>query len=109
MANLAVVLGPLAVTATSANPIWVEIAEHFGLKIHSGPWLVASSVPTLAAIPPRPPVLYLLLPPGVPRDTRRDHRGPRSPAVALAPCVASEIVSVAFAVMVTGWDHGRGR
>ena len=61
MASLAV-SSALWLTATSANPIGVEIAEHFGLTIDFGSWLVASSVPTLAAILLLPPVLYRLLP-----------------------------------------------
>src|SRR5499425_877021 len=38
----------LWLTATSANPIGVEIAEQYGMKIGFGSWLVAASVPTLA-------------------------------------------------------------
>ena len=47
MASLAV-SSALWLTATSANPIGVEIAEQFGVKISFGSWLLAASVPALA-------------------------------------------------------------
>ena len=106
MASLAV-SSALWLTATSANPIGVEIAEHFGLKIDFGSWLVASSVPTLAAILLLPPVLYRLLPPGV-HATRGATTAAREVLRSLGPLGRDEkIVSVAFAVMVTGWIMAR--
>ena len=75
---------PSGCTATSANPIGVEIAEHFGLKIDFGSWLAAPSVPTLAAILPSARAVPAASPWRA-RDTRRDHRRPRSPAVAGTP------------------------
>ena len=106
MASLSV-SSALWLTATSANPIGVEIAEHFGLKIDFGSWLVASSVPTLAAILLLPPVLYRLLPPGV-RATPGATTAAREALRSLGPLGRDEkIVSVAFAVMVTGWIMAR--
>jgi DASS family divalent anion:Na+ symporter len=106
MASLAV-SSALWLTATSANPIGVEIAEHFGLKIDFGSWLVASSVPTLAAILLLPPVLYRLLPPGV-RATPGATAAAREALRSLGPLGRDEkIVSVAFALMVTGWIMAR--
>ena len=106
MASLAV-SSALWLTATSANPIGVEIAEHFGLKIDFGSWLVASSVPTLAAILLLPPVLYRLLPPGV-RATPGATTAAREALRSLGPLSRDEkIVSVAFALMVTGWIMAR--
>ena len=106
MASLAV-SSALWLTATSANPIGVEIAEHFGLKIDFGSWLVASSVPTLAAILLLPPVLYRLLPPGV-RATPGATTAAREALRSLGPLGRDEkIVSVAFALMVTGWIMAR--
>jgi DASS family divalent anion:Na+ symporter len=106
MASLAV-SSALWLTATSANPIGVEIAEHFGLKIDFGSWLVASSVPTLAAMLLLPPVLYWLLPPGV-RATPGATTAAREALRSLGPLGRDEkIVSVAFALMVTGWIMAR--
>ena len=106
MASLSV-SSALWLTATSANPIGVEIAEHFGLKIDFGSWLVASSVPTLAAILLLPPVLYRLLPPGV-RATPGATTAAREALRSLGPLGRDEkIVAVAFALMVTGWIMAR--
>ena len=106
MASLAV-SSALWLTATSANPIGVEIAEHFGLTIDFGSWLVASSVPTLAAILLLPPVLYRLLPPGV-HATPGATTAAREALRSLGPLGRDEkIVSVAFALMVTGWIMAR--
>ena len=46
MASLAV-SSALWMTATSANPIGVQVAREFGLDIGFGTWLVAASVPAL--------------------------------------------------------------
>jgi divalent anion:Na+ symporter, DASS family len=102
MASLAV-SSALWLTATSVNPIGVSIAEKYGLKIDFGSWLVAASVPTLAAILLLPLFLYWLFPPGVAAS-------PDAPAAARAALRAlgrltrnEWIVAVAFALMVTGW------
>ena len=71
MASLAV-SSALWLTATSVNPIGVEIARQFGLKISFGSWLIAASVPALAAVLLLPLVLYWLFPPACARrPTRR--------------------------------------
>jgi DASS family divalent anion:Na+ symporter len=102
MASLAV-SSALWMTATSVNPIGVEIARQFGLKINFGSWLVAASVPALAAIVLLPLVLYRLFPPGVSAT-------PEAPAAArealrtMGPLSRNEkVVAVAFALMVSGW------
>ena len=102
MASLAV-SSALWLTATSANPIGVSIAEKFGLQIGFGSWLVAASVPAL----PRSCCCRWCctgcFPPGVAAS-------PDAPAAARAalramgPLSRDEwIVAVAFALMVTGW------
>src|SRR5499433_1698732 len=48
MASLAV-SSALWLTATSVNPIGVEIARQFGLKINFSSWLLAACVPALAS------------------------------------------------------------
>ena len=102
MASLAV-SSALWMTATSVNPIGVEIARHFGLKITFGSWFLAASVPALAAVLLLPLLLYRLFPPGVSAT-------PDAPAAArealrtMGPLSRNEkIVAVAFVLMVAGW------
>ena len=102
IASLAV-SSALWLTATSVNPIGVDIAGHFGLKIDFGSWLIAASVPALTAILLLPLVLYKLFPPGVTAT-------PDAPAAAretlrsMGPLTRDEkIVALAFGLMVAGW------
>ena len=102
MASLAV-SSALWLTATSVNPIGVQLAEQAGLKIGFGSWLVAASVPALAAILLLPWMLSRWLPPGVTAT-------PEAPAAARAALREMGamsrnewIVSVAFVLMVAGW------
>jgi len=55
----------LWLTAMAANPLGAEIARPFGVEIGFGSWLLASSVPTLAAMLLLPLVLYKLMSPEV--------------------------------------------
>ena len=93
----------LWLTATSGNPIAVGLAEHYGVKINFGSWLVASSIPILTMIGLLPLVLYKLFPPGV----SKTHDAPKAARDALRSMgrlTRDEwIVAVAFAFMVTGW------
>ncbi len=102
MASLSV-SSALWLTATSANPIGVEVARHAGVAIGFGSWLLTASVPALAAILLLPLVLWRLYPPGVTTT-------PEAPAAAreaLASMGAlsrdERLVAVAFALMVAGW------
>ena len=102
MASLAV-SSALWLTATSVNPIGVEIARQFGLKISFASWLVAASVPALAAVLLLPVVLYWLFPPGV-RATPDAPAAAREALRSMGPLSRDEkIVAVAFVLMVTGW------
>jgi DASS family divalent anion:Na+ symporter len=102
MASLAV-SSALWLTATSANPIGVEIARQFGVQISFGSWLLAASVPALAAILLLPPVLYWLFPPGV-RGTPDAPAAARQLLRSMGPLSRDEkIVAVAFGLMVAGW------
>jgi DASS family divalent anion:Na+ symporter len=93
----------LWLTATSVNPIGVEIVEQFGLKISFGSWLVAASVPALAAVLLLPLVLYRLFPPGV-RATPGAPAAARGALRSMGPLSRYEkLVAVAFVLMVTGW------
>ena len=64
MASLAV-SSALWMTATSANPIGIQLVREYGIQIGFGKWLVASSVPALTAILALPWVIARLFPPGV--------------------------------------------
>jgi DASS family divalent anion:Na+ symporter len=64
MASLTLSSG-LWYTAMAANPLGAEIARGYGLTIGFGSWLVASSVPTLAAMALLPLFLYRVLSPEV--------------------------------------------
>lgn len=102
MASLAV-SSALWMTATSANPIGVQIARDLGIGIDFGVWLLTASVPALTAIALLPLVLLKLFPPGV-------NATPDAPAAARAALAAmgslsrdEKVTAVAFALMVTGW------
>ena len=102
MASLAV-SSALWMTATSANPIGIQVVREFGLEIGFGKWLVAASVPALAAILAVPWVVAKLFPPGVGKT-------PEAPLAArkalgeLGPLSRDEwITAVAFVLMVSGW------
>jgi len=102
MASLAV-SSALWLTATSANPIGVEIARQSGLKIDFGSWLVAACVPALATILLLPLVLYRCFPPGV-RATPEAPAAARQALRSMGRLSRDEkIVAVAFALMVGGW------
>jgi DASS family divalent anion:Na+ symporter len=102
MASLSV-SSALWLTATSGNPIAVSLAEHFGVKINFGSWLVAASIPMLTMIALLPLVLYKLFPPGV-TDTPDAPKAAREALRTMGSLTRDEwIVAVAFAFMVTGW------
>jgi divalent anion:Na+ symporter, DASS family len=105
MASLAV-SSALWMTATSANPIAMQVARDFGINTSFGGWLIASSVPALTTILLLPYLLSRLFPPGVSAT-------PEAPAAArkaleqLGPLSRDEwITAVAFVLMVTGWILG---
>jgi DASS family divalent anion:Na+ symporter len=93
----------LWLTAMAANPLGAEIARPFGVDIGFGSWLVASSVPTLAAMALLPLVLYRLVPPEVTATPEAPARA-RAALAALGPLTTHErIVTAAFAGMVGLW------
>ncbi len=102
MASLAV-SSALWMTATSANPVGVQIAQKFGVEIGFGSWILASCVPALIAIGMLPLLVAKLFPPGVGKT-------PEAPAAARAELASmgklsrdERITAVTFAVMVAGW------
>jgi len=102
MASLAV-SSALWMTATSANPIGIQIAQELGLEIGFGKWLIASCVPALTAILALPWLIARLFPPGV-GETPDAPREARKALAALGPLSRDEwITAVAFVLMVVGW------
>jgi len=102
MASLAV-SSALWMTATSANPIGIQMAQEFGLKIGFGQWLLVASVPALTAILLLPRVVARLYPPGV-GETPDAPVAARKALAELGPLSRDErITAAAFALMVSGW------
>jgi DASS family divalent anion:Na+ symporter len=93
----------LWLTAMAANPLGAEMARPFGVEITFGSWLIASSVPTLAAMGVLPLVLYKLLPPEV-TATPEAPAAARAALTSLGPLSRHErIVSLVFVGMVALW------
>ena len=102
MASLAV-SSALWMTATSANPIGVQIAREFGVDIGFGKWLLTASVPALLAIVLLPLLVAKFFPPGV-RATPEAPAAARAEVAGMGPLTREEwITAVAFVLMVTGW------
>jgi DASS family divalent anion:Na+ symporter len=90
-------------TAMAANPLGAEMAKTFGLKISFGSWLLASSVPTLAAMVLLPLLLYKVISPEV-KATPEAPAAARKALAALGPLSRDEkIVTATFVVMVALW------
>jgi divalent anion:Na+ symporter, DASS family len=105
MAGLAV-SSALWMTATSANPIAVQIVQQSGLEIDFARWFLVSSVPSLVAILLLPLVVAKLFPPGVGKT-------PEAPAAARAELAGMGsmsrdewITAGTFVLMVAGWIFG---
>jgi divalent anion:Na+ symporter, DASS family len=90
-------------TAMAANPLGAEMAKTFGLNMSFGSWLLASSVPTLAAMLLLPLVLYKVISPEV-KATPEAPAAARKALAALGPLSRDEkVVTVAFVFMVALW------
>jgi DASS family divalent anion:Na+ symporter len=102
MASLAV-SSALWMTATSANPIAIQVAKQYGVDVGFGKWLIASSVPALIVILALPWVIARLFPPGV-GATPEAPAAARKALAELGPLSRDErITAVAFILMVSGW------
>jgi DASS family divalent anion:Na+ symporter len=102
MASLAV-SSALWMTATSANPIGIQLVKEFGLEISFGKWLLVASVPALTAIVSLPWVVSKLFPPKVGR-TPEAPLAARKELAALGSLTRDErLTAFAFVLMVTGW------
>jgi DASS family divalent anion:Na+ symporter len=90
-------------TAMAANPLGAEMARLFGLTIDFGAWLVASCVPTLAAMALMPWILQRIMSPEVTKTPDAPAAAKRALA-ALGPLSRDErIVAVTFLGMVALW------
>jgi DASS family divalent anion:Na+ symporter len=93
----------LWLTAMAANPLGTEIARALSVEIGFGTWLIASSVPTLAAILLMPPLLFWLIAPEVNATPGAPAEAKRALA-ALGPLGRNEkIVLAVFVGMVALW------
>jgi DASS family divalent anion:Na+ symporter len=102
MASLAI-SSVLWMTATSSNPIGVQVARQFGVEIGFGRWLITASAPALIAILLLPRVVARIFPPGV-RETPDAPVAARKELAALGPLTREEWVTGAvFVLMVLCW------
>ncbi len=102
MASLAV-SSALWMTATSANPIGIQVAREFGVEIGFGKWLVAASVPAMTAILLLPRVVARLFPPGI-GETPEAPVAARAALASLGRLTRDERITAAvFVLMVAGW------
>jgi DASS family divalent anion:Na+ symporter len=102
MASLAV-SSALWMTATSANPIAIQVAHEYGVSVDFGKWLIASSVPALICILALPWVVARMFPPGV-GSTPEAPAAARKALSELGPLSRDEwLTAIAFVLMVTGW------
>jgi DASS family divalent anion:Na+ symporter len=102
MASLAV-SSALWMTATSGNPIGVQITHDFGVSIDFGKWLEVSCVPALIAILLLPRVLQRIYPHGVKATADAPARA-RAGLADMGSLSREEwITAIAFGCMVTGW------
>jgi DASS family divalent anion:Na+ symporter len=102
MASLAV-SSALWMTATSANPIGVQIVRDAGVAIDFGKWLLVSSVPAIVAIVALPLLLEKLYPHGV-AATPEAPAAAREALAGMGALSRDEwITAVAFILMVAGW------
>ncbi len=93
----------LWLTAMAANPLGAAMAKPYRVDMQFGPWLIASAVPTLAAMVLMPLVLYALMRPEVTR-TPEAPASARKALAALGPLKRDEwVVTVTFLAMVVLW------
>jgi DASS family divalent anion:Na+ symporter len=93
----------LWLTAMAGNPLGAEIAKASGVTIGFGSWLVAASVPTIAAMLVLPLVLYKLIGPEV-KATPEAPAQARKSLSELGPMKFQEkVVCATFVSMVVLW------
>jgi divalent anion:Na+ symporter, DASS family len=105
MAGLAV-SSALWMTATSCNPIAVQIAQQAGLEISFGKWFLAAAVPSLVAIGLLPLIAAWLFPPGVGKTPEAPAAARKELAAMGSMSRAEWITASTFLFMVAGWIFG---
>ncbi len=102
MASLSV-SSALWMTATSANPLGVQVVRDFGVAIGFGKWLVVAAVPALTALLLLPWIVARIFPPGIGR-TPEAPVAARKELAALGPLKRDEWITAGiFAFMILGW------
>ncbi|MTV13740.1 MULTISPECIES: DASS family sodium-coupled anion symporter [Bradyrhizobium] len=105
MASLSV-SSALWMTATSANPLGVQIVKGFGVEIGFGKWLVVAAVPALIALLLLPWLVARIFPPGI-GQTPEAPVAARKELAALGPLKRDEWITAGiFAFMILGWVFG---
>ena len=105
MASLAV-SSALWMTATSANPLGVQIVKGFGVEIGFGKWLVVAAVPALITLLLLPWIVARIFPPGI-GQTPDAPVAARKELAALGPLKRDEWITAGiFAFMILGWVFG---
>ncbi|MGY2986758.1 DASS family sodium-coupled anion symporter [Bradyrhizobium sp. USDA 4508] len=105
MASLSV-SSALWMTATSANPLGVQIVKGFGVEIGFGQWLVVAAVPALIALLLLPWLVARIFPPGI-GQTPDAPVAARKELAALGPLKRDEWITAGiFAFMILGWVFG---
>lgn len=105
MASLAV-SSALWMTATSCNPVGVQMVQEAGLEIGFGKWLLASSLPSLIAILMLPLLVAKVFPPRV-GATPEAPAAARKALAGMGPMSRAEwITAGTFVLMVAGWVLG---
>ena len=105
MAGLAV-SSALWMTATSANPVAVQIAGQSGLQIDFAKWIMASVVPSLTAILLLPLIVAKLFPPRVGKTPEAPAAAKRDLANMGGMSREEWITAGTFVLMVAGWIFG---
>lgn len=105
MASLAV-SSALWLTATSCNPIGVQIAAKAGVEFSFGGWFVAAAAPSLAAILLLPWLVGKLFSPGVGATPEAPAAARQSLSQMGAMSKHEWITAATFIAMVAGWVLG---
>jgi len=102
MASLAV-SSALWMTATSANPIGVQLVRESGVEINFFKWFITASVPALVAIVALPWFVSRLFPPGVGKTPEAPVAARKALAELGSLSREEWITAVAFVLMVSGF------
>jgi DASS family divalent anion:Na+ symporter len=93
----------LWLTAMAANPLGAAVARSHGVTIGFGSWLVAASLPTVAAMALLPLLLYTVIRPEVAATPRAPADARRALAALGPPTRQQRIVAGTFVGMVALW------